>query len=545
MRFDLRSVRSKMLVPAAVAVVTVLIAAVVVGTLSSRSLETMAHATREDLPSAQLFAEVRRQLEAADTELRAAVAGGNPDSVDVAQEYFDRARGLLTDAAKGGVVDASIVEDLQVQVDDYFTTARAQALVKAKAVQKEREKAGTQLRENANAEINAVNSPYQRLMVRMDAEAHAALGVIDNRLVDVSNLQRLSVVLILAILLVAAGASGGLAWWISGRTARPIRTLSELTTRIADGDLTHDVQVESRDEIGVLAAAFQRMVGRLREIVGTLKAAAEELALAADQLSEHTRAQATMLERQASGVAETSTTTRELEQTAAVAASRATSVLEVAKRAAEMSDSGRLAAEKSAGELQRIQASVESIVQQSGHLLDQARQAGDIVETVSDIATQSHVLSLNASIEAARAGKAGVSFAVVAQEVRALAEQSGRSAAQIGKIVEGILTAVQATRETTERGSQGMTGSLAQVRSSGDSLREIGDIVRETSDAALQIAAAVQQQFSGIGQIASAMRDLDKGMEQTVGHIRSLEDSAQQVATTATRISGIVGEFKV
>ena len=252
-----------------------------------------------------------------------------------------------------------------------------------------------------------------------------------------------------------------------------------------------------------------------------------------------------MLEQQASGVAETSSTTRELEQTSSVAASRAASVLEVAKRAAEMSDAGRDSAEKSAGELQRIQASVESIVGQSSHLLEQARQVGDIVETVRDLATQSHVLSLNASIEAVKAGEAGKSFGVVAQEVRALAEQSGQSAATIGKIVEDILSAVQTTRDTTERGSQGMAGSLGEIRASGDSLREIGGIVRETSDAALQIASAVQQQSTGIGQIAAAMRDLDKGMEETIGRIRALELSSQQVAETATRISGIAAEFTV
>jgi methyl-accepting chemotaxis protein len=287
------------------------------------------------------------------------------------------------------------------------------------------------------------------------------------------------------------------------------------------------------------------MSGRLRELVGTLKATSQELAVAAERLSDHTRAQSALLERQAAGVAETSTTTRELEQTSSIAASRAASVLEVAKRAAEMSDQGRQSAERSAAELHRIQGSVDSIVGQSSQLLDQARQVSDIVETVKDLATQSHVLSLNASIEAARAGEAGKSFAVVAQEVRALAEQSGQSAGRIAKMVQDILTAVQSTRETTEKGSAGMSGSLDQIRASGDALRQIGDTVRETSDAALHIASAVQQQSTGIGQIAVAMRDLDKGMEETIGRIRSLELSAQQVAETATRISGIANEFTV
>lgn len=326
---------------------------------------------------------------------------------------------------------------------------------------------------------------------------------------------------------------------------RPLRSLRDVALRIAGGDLTPDVTVESGDEVGALAGSFQRMVTHLRGLVGTLKSAAQDLALAAEQLSDSTRAQSAMLERQASGVAETSSTTRELEQTSALAASRAASVLEVARRAAEMSDAGRESAERSAGELRSIQDSVEGIVTQSTQLLQQARQVGDIVETVRDLASQSHVVSLNASIEAARAGEAGRGFAVVAQEIRALAAQSGQGAARIAKMVADMLAAVRSTRETTERGSQAMTGSVEQIRASGERLRDIGGIVRETSDAALQIAAAVQQQSTAITQIAAAMRDIDRGMEETIGRIRALELSAQHVGDTAARISSIAEQFKV
>ncbi len=326
---------------------------------------------------------------------------------------------------------------------------------------------------------------------------------------------------------------------------RPVRALSEVALRIADGDLTPEVVIEAQDEVGAMAASFQRMVVRLRELVSTLRAASQELAGAAALLSETTRAQTSMLERQAAGVAETTTTTRELEQASSVAAGRAAAVLEVAHRAAEMSESGRGAAARSLEELQRIQGTMEGFLGHSATLLSQARQVDEVVATVSDLAAQSHVLSLNASIEAARAGAAGRGFAVVAQEVRALAEQSGAGAERIGRAVRGIQAAVEASRAATEEGTRGMADSLERIRSSGESLREIGGIVRETSDAAAQIASAVQQQSTGVAQIAEAMRDLDKGMEETVGRVRSLEQSAEQVAETAARIADIAGQFKV
>ncbi len=545
MHLTLSSVRSKMLAPAAVAVAAMVVAAAVAGSISALAGRHLAQLSREDFPSVQLYQDIRRQLEAANSELRVAAAAGDPDSVEVAQGYRDEAVRLLKEGGSG-IIDPSLDQQLQSDIDEYYKLARLDALTRAQALQKARESGGSpreDLKAAANAEAAA--ALYNKLVGRIDTEAHAAREAIERRFASVSRWQTTSVILVVLILLVAAGGSGALAWWLSGRTARPLRTLSELTTRIADGDLTPEVAVSTRDEVGVLADGFRRMVARLREIVGTLKTASEELGISAERLGDATRAQAAMLERQASGVAETGSTTRQLEQTSAVAANRAASILEVAKRAAEMSDSGRGAAERSAEELRRIQESIDAIVGQTGQLLEQARQVGNIVATVRDLAGQSHILSLNASIEAARAGEAGKGFAVVAHEVRALADQSGQSAGRIGKMVQEILSAVQATRVMTSRGSDAMAGSLDQIRASGESLREIGGIVRETSDAVQQIAHVVQEQFAGIGQISTAMRDLDKGMEETVGRIRSLEESAQQVAETAMRISGIADEFKV
>jgi methyl-accepting chemotaxis protein len=349
----------------------------------------------------------------------------------------------------------------------------------------------------------------------------------------------------LALGMLASALGIGLAILLARSAVRPLDQLAQAALRIADGDLSGTLAEEGDDEVGRLAHAFHRMGDRLRVVVGTLKDSAAGLNLAAAQLVAHTEAQTGIVQRQAAGVTETSTTTRELEQASTVAASRAASVLEVARRASQMSDAGRDAADRSLEGLRTIQGSVDGLVAQSTLLLEKARQVGDIVETVHDLAVQSHVLSLNASIEAARAGEAGRGFGVVASEVRALAEQSGRAAAHIGRIVKDILGAIQTTITTTEASTRGMEGSVAQIRASGESLREIGGIVGETSEAALQIAGAVQQQSQGVAQIATAMRDLDHGMEDTVARIENLRESASRLTETAMRISVIADGFKM
>jgi methyl-accepting chemotaxis protein len=348
-----------------------------------------------------------------------------------------------------------------------------------------------------------------------------------------------------AVVALTFGAAAALGLLLTRHLTRPLRALRDVAVRVADGDLTLDVAIEGQDEVGVLARQFRVMVVRLREIVATLKAASGELGTEAERLSGHARAQSALLERQASAVAETTTTAHQLEQASSLAAGRAADVLQVAQRAAAVSDRGRSDAERSVAELVHLQGAVEGLSGQSLHLADRARQMGDIVETVRDLATQSHVLSLNASIEAVRAGAAGKSFAVVAQEVRALAQQSGEGAARIAGMLQEIQGAAAASRDVTRRETEGMNDSLARIRASGESLREIGHIVRDTSDAAVQIAAAVQQQSAGIAQISVAMRDLNGGMGDAVARIRELEESAQQVAGTAARIAEISGQFRI
>jgi methyl-accepting chemotaxis protein len=551
------TVRNKMLIPAGAAVLSTFLATGVTLGLSERAASELQRVQAKVFPTYQFYGYLRDALK--EDHLLLLNVGDSEDFTRIdAPDDLRASVGEHIQKDGAAVMTPEAAEKLRAEFEAFYDADRAVATMRIQnEIRKKKilaQAAGetklidlmqTPAGRAQNAALSEVETRYGAFYDRLSDLAKGSSEALVAALEEAKAKQRQGIWIGVAILLVSASLSFVLSFWLSSRTARPLHALSEVALRIADGDLTQEIHAESDDEIGVLARSFQRMSRRLREIVGTLKTTSSELAISAERLSDHTRAQSALLERQASGVAETSTTTRELEQTSSVAASRAASVLEVAKRAAEMSEQGRAAAERSAEELRRIQGSVDSIVSQSTGLLEQTRQVGDIVETVKDLATQSHVLSLNASIEAARAGEAGKSFAVVAQEVRALAEQSGQSAGRIARMVQDILSAVQSTRETTEKGSAGMSGSLDQIRASGDSLRQIGDIVREQSDAALHIASAVQQQSTGIGQIALAMRDLDKGMEETIGRIRSLELSAQQVAETATRISGIAAEFTV
>jgi len=534
MRLAAFSFRWKMLLPALVASAAMLLATFGGAWLLSGSVRELGELETGHFPLLQLSRDVEVRLGAIQRQLQDAAASEDAGAVESADLLVEELHRQL-EATPPATLPVEQRTALTAAIDGWYRTAREVTL---RLVQRD---PAPDLRDA----VKASGARFKMLRTDVSETTASAQRDVAEGFAHARRLQEVVRTWGLVVALVAAVAGLGLAVVLARSASRKLERLASAALEIADGDLTRRIDVDGEDEVAALAQSFQRMGDRLRTIVSTLKDATHELALASSDLVEHTEGQTANVQRQAAGVTETSTTTRELEQTSVMAASKAAAVLEVARRAGHMSESGREAADRSLAGLQAIQGAVSDLVSNSAGLLDRARQVGDIVETVRDLAMQSHVLSLNASIEAARAGEAGKGFGVVAAEVRALAEQSGQAAANIGRIVKEILGAIQQTLESTEAGTRGMEGSVAQIRSSGESLREIGGIVGETSEAALQIAGAVQQQSQGVAQIASAMRDLDKGMEDTVLRIERLREAASRISETATRISIIADGFRL
>ncbi len=533
MRLAALPFRLKMALPAALAGGAMLVALGIALVLLQHATNELNAVEQRHFPTLQLAEQIEVRVAALQRQLQDGASAEDAHAVEESDKIASEIIAALDEAAPT-VMDHAERARLKEAVRGYHLLARETTL---RLVRKE-------TGESLSEALRKMTTRYSAIRADLAAQTERANRGFREGLESARSLQRSSALALVLIGLAAALGAAALGYWLARAASRPLEALTEAARRIASGDLRHDVAVETSDEVGLLAESFRTMVERLRAIVAVLKESSSELAGFAKELADQTRAQSALVERQAAGVMETSTSTRELEQTSSLAASRAASVLEVAKRAAEMSEAGHGAAERSIEGIRQIQGTVESIVSRSSKLLEQARQVSDIVETVRDLAAQSHVLSLNASIEAARAGEAGKSFAVVASEVRGLAEQSGQSATRIGKMVQDILTAIGATIETTEKGSRGVESSAAQIRASGESLREIGGIVRETSDATLLIAAAVQQQSTGIAQIAAAMQDLGKGMDEAVSRVQILDRSATELARMANGISQIAREFR-
>ncbi len=526
--------RHRMVLPALFLLLAAAVASLVTAMVSRQASMEL---TRVEQVHAPLL-EASRDLEAMLirlTQLFAdAAATEDLSGLDAADRLRDQmVRRLDPGRDAGGEARALAV--LHREIEDYHRVAREAT---TRLIRREG-------REGITSLLVTMNAANQRLRDDLSAQTARSREAMTAGFEAARRLQTRATVLGAGILLAAALIAAALAWWLAADLSGPLEALERAARRIADGDLTVPVALDRQDEVGALAASFDSMTRRLRDILTTLRDSAADLTRSAGDLEQLTADQTRLLERQATGVSQTTTTTRELDQASAVAASRASEVLQVARRAAAASAAGQDSAERSVAGIEQIQEAVSLIVSQSTLALDKARAVTEVVETVKDLATRSHVLSLNASIEAVRAGEAGRGFAVVAAEVRALSEQSAEAAARIGKMVEASLEAIQSTLALTEASRQGMEGSLEEVRASGLRLREIGAIVKETGDSAQHIATVVQQQSLGVGQIAGAMRELDAGMEETVERIQGLDRAAAHLQGTAIRIAQLVGGFRL
>lgn len=278
-----------------------------------------------------------------------------------------------------------------------------------------------------------------------------------------------------------------------------------------------------------------------RAVSGPLQNASQVLASSAAEILASTTQQASSASESSSAVTETVATVDEVAQTAEQAAERARTVSELALRAAEIAKVGRQAVDDSIAGMGAVREQVESIAESIMALAEQAQAIGEITSTVTEIAEQTNLLALNAAVEAARAGEQGRGFAVVASEVRSLADQSKRATVQVRKILGEIQRATSAAVMTTEQGTKQVSAGARQVTEAGNTIRALSEAVAGASQAAAQIVASAGQQAAGMSQIRLAMGNIHEATQQNLASSRQAEQAAQDLNALGVRLVTLVG----
>ncbi|MCY1040361.1 methyl-accepting chemotaxis protein [Corallococcus sp. bb12-1] len=337
----------------------------------------------------------------------------------------------------------------------------------------------------------------------------------------------------------------------------PLRKLTVGAEQLGRGELSHRIDVKGRDEMADLAGAFNAMADRRQQAEvqlakqaeqreHTLKTVAEfvnQLAGASSEILASTTEQVAGAQEQGSAVTETVSTIEEITKTSEEAAGRARAVSESARHSEEVGRSGRRAVEEAVSAMGAVRDQVESIASRILALAEQAQAIGDIITTVNDISEQTHMLALNASIEASRAGEHGRGFAVVASEVKALADQSKKATAQVRQILGQIQKATHGAVMTTEEGTKSVSSATRVVTEAGTTIQQLADLLTQASLTAAQIAASANQQATGIGQIRQAMHDVNQATQQGLISSRQTERAMQDINSMGQKLKGLLGEF--
>jgi methyl-accepting chemotaxis protein len=308
-----------------------------------------------------------------------------------------------------------------------------------------------------------------------------------------------------------------LGFWIIRAIIHHLNRAVEVASAVSQGDLTSNIEVKTRDEVGQLLQALKDMNASLGSIVGEVRSTTESISTAAQQIATGNNDLSQRTEQQASSLEETASSMEELTSTVKQNAENAKQANQLAANASDIAVKG--------GQV------VNEVVHTMGSISASSRKIMDIISVIEGIAFQTNILALNAAVEAARAGEQGRGFAVVAAEVRNLAQRSAAAAKEITALIEDSVDKVD-------------TGSR-QVDQAGATMNEIVSAVKRVTDIMSEIAAASSEQSSGIEQVNQALVQMDEVTQQNAALVEEAAASAEAMQEQARALYSAVGVFKV
>ncbi len=359
---------------------------------------------------------------------------------------------------------------------------------------------------------------------------------------DVYNASRLSIIL---GLIVAIAIAIAVAVTTRRSIVRPLDSFMGFVGRIGEGDLSTTTDATGNDELGRLGRTLNDMVGGLRTIATQNRAATNDLNAATTEIRASTQEQAASVEEQLAAVQETAATVDEITHSGAQITRRAQEVIAQAQATAQVSDAGLSAVGDTARAMDAIREQAEAVATNIVALSEKTQAIGDIIATVNDVSERSHLLALNASIEAAAAGEQGRSFAIVASEMKLLADQAKGATrnvrAILGDIQRGINSSVMLTEEAVKRVASGKERTDAGHAA----IEELAARVQENVQTFQQIVASTNQQQIGIEQVTIALQNIREASQQTAASTRQLDQAASDLGELSRALVGLTERYRL
>ena len=332
---------------------------------------------------------------------------------------------------------------------------------------------------------------------------------------------------------------------ITRQITRPLQETLTVVDRIASGDLSHNMIVTRKDELGVLQQGIQRMGATLRDLIGGIRDSVTQIASAAEELSAVTEQTSAGVNSQKVETDQVATAMHEMSATVQEVARNAEQASVAASAADTQARDGDKVVGEAIAQLEKLASEVVRSSDAMGVLEQESDKIGKVMDVIKAVAEQTNLLALNAAIEAARAGEAGRGFAVVADEVRGLAQRTQQSTEEI----EGLVAALQnGTRKVSDMmlSSRSLTdSSVALTRKAGTSLENITHTVSNIQAMNQQIAAAAEQQSSVAEEISRSIINVRDVSEQTAAASEETAASSVELARLGNQLQMLVSHFRV